>query len=205
LSKSDIIKKACLSLNDNDKDKCKRIINEYPFEYIHAATRSYTKAKLITVFIRDGFVDRYSGEKLIFPGALMVLSKELPEEFPYHRNWKMSQCHIAWWQLFPTVDHIKPIARGGTNDYDNLVCTSMLRNSAKTNFTLEELGWRIYPAGNYSDWDGMTNWFMQYVDDNKYLLDSNYIKEWYRTAKSVLNSPKLIKEGDTFVDEFDRG
>ena len=189
MSKNEIIKRVCLALNDNDKDKCKRIINnEYPFKYIQAKNRIYTKEKLMTIFVRDGFIDRYSGEKLVFPGALMVLSKELPEEFPYQKNWKMSECHIGWWQLFPTVDHINPIARGGTNDYDNLVCTSMLRNSAKNNFTLEELGWNIYPAGNYNDWDGMTNWFMKYVDEKEYLLKSNYVKEWYRAAQSVLNS-----------------
>lgn len=76
---------------------------------------------------------------------------------------------------------------GGTNDYDNLVCTSMLRNSEKTNFTLEELGWCIYPPGDYHDWDGMTNWFIQYVIENGYLMESNYIKKWYIAAKSVLN------------------
>lgn len=188
MAKSDIIQDVCLALNENDKDKCKSIINrEYPFKYVQPENRSYTKEKLMKIFIRDGFIDRYSGEKLIFPGTLMVLSKEIPEEFPYHKNWKMSECHIGWWQLFPTVDHIMPIARGGTNDYDNLVCTSMLRNSAKTNFTLEELGWCIYPPGDYHDWDGMTNWFIQYVIENGYLMESNYIKKWYIAAKSVLN------------------
>jgi hypothetical protein len=118
----------------------------------------------------------------------MVLSKELPEDFPYQLHWKMSECHIAYWQLFPSVDHILPIARGGDNNEDNLVCTSMLRNLAKSNFTLEELGWTTYPKGNINEWDGMTKWFIEYVDKNKYLLETKYIKDWYITAKRVLES-----------------
>ena len=95
----------------------------------------------------------------------------------------MSECHIAWWQLFPTVDHIIPIARGGKNESENLVCTSMLRNSAKGNFVLEELNWELFPPGNYSKWDGMTDWFVQYVYINRELLECHYIDEWYKAVK----------------------
>lgn len=51
----------------------------------------------------------------------------------------MSECHIVYWELFPTIDHIVPVARGGRNSEENWVSTSMLRNSAKFNGTLEEL------------------------------------------------------------------
>jgi len=187
MSNSEIIESVCLALNENNKEECKRIINEdYPFNYVDIQSRHYSHKKLMQLFIRDGFIDRYSGDKLVFPGALMVLSKELPVDFPYQQNWKMSECHIGWWHLFPTADHIMPIARGGHNDYDNLVCTSMLRNSAKSNYTLEELGWTLYDKGDFNEWDGMTSWFIQYVDRNTQLLEIKYIKDWYKAAKRVL-------------------
>jgi hypothetical protein len=36
------------------------------------------------VFLRDGFLDRYTGSRLIFPATLRMLSQLLPEEFPAH-------------------------------------------------------------------------------------------------------------------------
>ncbi|HEY5562785.1 MAG TPA: HNH endonuclease [Clostridiaceae bacterium] len=183
MTKSSIVLSVCIALNEGDKVKCKKIINDnYPFKYKETKCRSYTKIKLTRVFIRNGFIDRYSGEKLVFPGTLMILSKELPIEFPYQKNWKMTECHIAYWHMYPTADHITPIARGGTNDEDNLVTTSMLRNSSKSNFTLEELGWKLYPQGDIKEWDGLIKWFIDYVDKHNTLLEDNYIKEWYRAA-----------------------
>ncbi|MFF0818704.1 HNH endonuclease [Rhodococcus sp. NPDC003318] len=52
----------------------------------------------------------------------------------------MSQTHFAYWELFPTIDHIVPVTRGGADDESNWVTTSMLRNSAKAHWTLDELG-----------------------------------------------------------------
>ena len=61
----------------------------------------------------------------------------------------------------PTIDHIIPVAKGGTNDEDNLVTTSMLKNSAKSLHSLSELGWRLYPEGDLKEWDGLTKWFLE--------------------------------------------
>ena len=62
----------------------------------------------------------------------------------------------------------------------------MLRNSAKGNFLLKELGWNVLPPGNYSEWDGMTEWFIKYVDVNRDLLKCGYIEEWYKAAKKFI-------------------
>ena len=187
MSKCDVITLACEALSEGQLAKSKEIIKlRYPFDMVGTKQRQYSKAKLLQIFIRDGFIDRYSGEKLIFPGALRVLSELMPKEFPYQEHWKMSECHIAWWQLFPTIDHKVPIARGGNNDIENLVCTSMLRNSAKGNFLLEELKWEMFPSGNYSEWDGMTDWFIQYVNENRDLLKCGYIEEWYKAVKKFI-------------------
>ena len=187
MSKCDAITLACEALSRGQLDESKEIIKEkYPFDMVETKQWNFSKAKLLQIFVRDGFIDRYSGEKLIFPGALRVLSELMPEEFPYQEHWKMSECHIAWWQLFPTIDHKVPIARGGSNNNENLVCTSMLRNSAKGNFTLEELSWELFPAGNCNEWDGMMGWFVQYVDANKDLLECRYIEEWYKAVKKFM-------------------
>ncbi len=118
---------------------------EYPFSSLSNTGRKYTPDQMMTIFIRDGFIDRYSGTRLVFPGTLRLLSRLLPTEFPFHTNWKMSECHIMYWELFPTVDHICPVARGGSDDESNWVTTSMLRNSAKSNWLLSELDWKLFP------------------------------------------------------------
>jgi len=58
-------------------------------------------------------------------------------------------------RLFPTIDHVVPVARGGADDETNWVATSMLRNSANANWTLAELGWALRPASRDDTWDSM--------------------------------------------------
>ncbi len=133
--------------------------------------------------MRDGFIDRYTGQRLIFPGVLRVLSLLLPRDFPFHPHWRTTETHPAFWELSPTLDHVVPIAFGGADDESNLVTTSMLRNSAKANWTLEELGWKLYPAGRYEDWDGLTAWFREYVAAHEDCLRDRAIARWYRLAR----------------------
>lgn len=70
----------------------------------------------------------------------------------------MDKTHPAYWELFPALDHVLPVCRGGRDDQDNLVSTSMLRNSTKSNWTLDELGWSIHPPGDMKHWDGLLAW-----------------------------------------------
>ena len=155
---------------------------EYPLLSQSATGRKYTELTCTRIFIRDGFLDRYSGQQLVFPGALRLLSLLLPAEFPAHPNWKMSESHMIYWELYPTIDHIIPVARGGADDQTNLVCTSMLRNSAKSNWTLEELGWILLPPGDYTQWDGLTGWLLKYIQHDPTHLQDKYIKRWHSAA-----------------------
>ena len=175
------IQEVCTALSEKNIIKGKEIIqSQYPHKKPLKTRKSFTKKAQVEIFIRDGFIDRYSGDKLIFPGVLCILSAMLPDVFPYQTNWKTDECHQAWWNLFPSIDHVIPLAFGGTNEKENLVCTSMKRNMAKSTSTLEEIGWKIFPEGNLEDWDGMLDWFISYVNENPEILQNNDVKNWYK-------------------------
>ena len=189
----DAIKNACQKVSDERLDDAKEIImQDYPFKPLDNAGRDYTEAEKTKVFRDDGFIDRYSGEKLVYPPVLRILSYLMPKEFPFHKNWKMSECHIAYWELVPTIDHKKPVSRGGEDEYKNWITTSQLGNSAKSNWTLEELGWKLKASGNLKNWDGMLVWFMEYVKENK-MQKVSYIKNWYNAALEYYKDKVLYK------------
>jgi 5-methylcytosine-specific restriction endonuclease McrA len=136
----------------------------------------------VNQFRRDGFTDRYFGDRLIFPGTLMALSVLLGQSFPYHRNWKQSETHPAFYELYPTIDHVIPLARDGKDDESNMVTTSMLRNSAKANWLLEELGWPVDRAPVAPSWDGLLGWFMDASVAHEALRQHVAIQQWRRAA-----------------------
>ncbi|QTA91208.1 HNH endonuclease domain-containing protein [Desulfonema magnum] len=148
--------------------------------------RQYSEYKKTKVFCRDGFIDRYSGEKMVFPPVLRLLSNIMPIEFPFHKNWKMSECHLAYWQLLPTIDHVIPVTRGGEDKASNWVCTSQLRNSIKSSWLLKEVGWKLHKPGDVKEWDGLLNWFMSYIDMHPEAKDDKYINSWHRAAKRAI-------------------
>ena len=184
--KSEIVLDVAISILNNDIAKAKAIIDdEYPHEYFEVEKRTYTMAQKMGQFIKDGFIDRYTGQKLLNPGMLKVISCYFPKEFPYQSHWKMTETHAAYWDLVPTIDHVYPIAQGGHDDEKNWVTTSMKNNSIKSNYTIEEIHWTLYPQGEISEWDGLTKIFMKIVDANIELLKDNYIKGWYNVSKKL--------------------
>jgi hypothetical protein len=140
--KVDALAATCAALLNDDNEAAVSLINErYPFVPVLRDSRGITTARALTVYVRDGFIDRYSsGKRLIFPGTLRLLSELMPLQFPFHPNWKMNACHLAYWEHSPVIDHVEPLARGGSNVDTNLVTTSAVMNARKANFTLEELG-----------------------------------------------------------------
>ena len=158
------------------------ILHGFPHNPIARIRREYTTGQRMQVFSRDAFVDRYSGNRLLFPGASRVLSLVLPNEFPYQAHWKTDETHMAYWYYYPTVDHVTPIARGGTNSDDNLVTTSQLRNSAKSHWTVDELGWALCPPGDLDSWDGLLSQTIEYVNSDESLLDDSVLRKWYEAA-----------------------
>lgn len=192
MDKSSVILSIATMLLENNKSAARKIIcEEYPHIYFEIEKRTYTIAQKMNQFIRDGFIDRYTGKKLINPGILKILSYYFPEEFPYDAHWKMSETHIAYWELIPTIDHIYPIARGGQDSEQNWVTTSMKNNSIKSNYTVDEIHWTVHPKGNIADWDGLTRVFMTLVDNDKELLKDAYIRNWYKVSQSAFSQLNL--------------
>lgn len=85
--KSEVVARICGRLEAGDKSGAQAIArDEYRFECPASAGRKCSERQMMAVFARDGFVDRYSGKRLVLPGALRLLSRLLPEEFPFHSN-----------------------------------------------------------------------------------------------------------------------
>jgi hypothetical protein len=179
----------CDALSQGNTDHATRLAQlRMPFSPFECDIEKYSKSQSIQIFLRDGFIDRYSGQPFVFTETLRLLSKLLPAEFPFHSNWEMTRCHFMYWKYFPTIDHLDPRARGGGVNDSNLMTTSMLRNSAKSNWTLDELEWKIYPSGELSNWDGLTTWFLSYTGRHPTERDHRYLREWYSAAKRALNA-----------------
>jgi 5-methylcytosine-specific restriction endonuclease McrA len=189
--KSHIVRQVCEALAAGDRVKASTIARrDYPFAPQNKGKRSFSALAATSVFLRDGFIDRYAGTQLVYPGALRLLSRLLPAEFPAHPNWKSSESHIIYYELFPTVDHIHPVARGGVNTPDNWATTSMILNSAKANWTLQELNWTLRPPGDSAAWDGMLHWFLEFIARSPEHLADNYIKTWHSVGARAIKSDR---------------
>lgn len=73
------------------------------------------------------------------------------------------------------VDHLVPVARGGVDAEPNRVSTSTLRNSAEAHWTLDELGWSLTAPGNHRVWEGLSGWFVGYVEAHPELMAVKYL------------------------------
>lgn len=186
--KADILASCCAMIASGALHEAAALMaRDYPFTPIVRNGRQYTATQSMQVFLRDGFIDRYSGKKLVFPGALRLLSILMPAAFPFQPNWKSDSCHFAYYELFPTIDHHIPVARGGLDEMENWISTSMLRNAAKANFTIEELGWPLHPCGDLGAWDGLTGWFLQQSEIRPEIRTDPYLARWLKAAQSRLD------------------
>jgi 5-methylcytosine-specific restriction endonuclease McrA len=183
---SSALEAVCAALAVNGTDNAHQILTtRYPHARAVEVTRTYSAAQKFAVFRRDGFIDRYTGRRLVNPGVLRLIHVLSPEVFPFHTNWKMTETHIAFWELLPTIDHVVPVAREGADDETNWVTTSMRTNSAKGMWTLDELGWQLQAPGDMCAWDGLTGWFVKYLTNNPLLgADTNakYVRSWFNVS-----------------------
>lgn len=186
-TRTDALANVCRRLADGALEEAASLLRrDYPFAPEPITPRQYGPLESTRVFVRDGFIDRYTGERLVYPPVLRVLSFLLPAEFPFHPNWKADLTHPAYWEMGATVDHVVPMARGGADEESNWVTTSMAHHSARLNRTLEELGWSLVPPGDVAEWDGMMRWFLEYAEAHRETLAYSAIRMWHRAACRVL-------------------
>lgn len=199
-SKADVLHDVCAALKPGDPSSAKAILkSQYPFVRVEKIVRrySYSERLAMDLFLRDGFIDVYTGKRLVNPGVLRLLHVVLGDDFPAHPNWQASESHRAFWELFPTVDHLKPVSRGGCHEESNWVTASMLSNQAKAQWTLEELGWERLPPGDVNEWDGLSRWLVKYLETNQTVLPQaaqphgRYIGRWLRATKAALEAGRL--------------
>jgi len=182
------VAEVCRALMADEVDSATETLRKsYPFTGASATKRKYGPMQATQVFVRDGFIDRYTGFRVVFPPVLRAISVVMSEDFPYHPNWKMDVTHPAYWELTPTIDHLVPACRGGADDESNWVTTSMARNSAKGNWTLEDLGWSIHEPGDMSEWDGLIYWYLEFTDLRPDVLVDNSMKQWRKAALAALH------------------
>lgn len=186
MSTAEALRQVCELLSSGDSASAAEILSAaFPPALAFTPRSPWPLPRLTKVFVRDGFTDRYFGEPLVFPGALRALSVLSPSLFPYHRNWKQSLTHPAYWSHYPTIDHVVPVARGGADDETNVVTTSMLRNAAKSNWLLSELGWPTSSAPMNDTWDGLVAWFCREYEKSERLRYEPSLRQWYKAAKSA--------------------
>ena len=198
-SKADVLRAVCDALDVGDSASAREKLSEkYPFKPVETIARRYSVSDSMKQFLRDGFIDRYTGNRLVNPGVLRLLHVLLGDDFPAHTNWKVSETHPAFWELFPTIDHRVPISRGGVDDPDNWVTASMLSNRVKDQWTLEDLGWELHPPGNLKDWDGLSRWLVNYLEVNAAELENadeihrRYIQRWLTATKAALEAQPQV-------------
>lgn len=189
LDKPAAIAEVCRALSERGAEAAVEVLRrEYAFKPDPITTRRYGPVESTRVFVRDGFVDRYTGTRVVFPPVLRVLSVALPAEFPYHPNWKTDMTHPAYWEVGATIDHLVPVTRGGRDDDANWITASMASNSAKMNWSLEELGWTLHPPGDFQAWDGLIRWFLDYGTTHPEVLTNGSVRQWHRAAKLAVGA-----------------
>jgi hypothetical protein len=126
----------------------------YPRREIGARSEP-SETVIVSIYKRDRFHCRYCGCKVIPTQIMRLVSEVFPDEFPYHPNWKGGETHPAIASRSPSLDHVVPWTKGGTNDPENLVCACWICNQIKGDLTHEQIGWELRPIPE-TDWDGLT-------------------------------------------------
>jgi len=188
MHKVEVIVAVCDALTRDGPEAAAELLNRnYPFAPAVVSKRRFQHLDYTRVFVRDGFLDRYTGHRLLFPPVLRMLSHALPgRSCPYHPNWKASETHPAYWELGATIDHLIPVSLGGPDEPANWVTTSMARNNAKMNSALSDLGWTLQAPGAFSQWDGMLRWCLRYAGGHPESLHGG-VRLWIQAGETALS------------------
>lgn len=50
---------------------------------------------------------------------------------------------------------------------------------------MEQLNWKLYPAGDMAEYDGLTKLFVKLTENNLELFEDAYIKRWYKLSTDL--------------------
>ena len=97
MDRTQTIANVCRAVADDALDEAASLLRrDYPFAPEAVTKRRYGPVESTRVFVRDGFLDRYTGDRLVFPPVLRLLSIVLPRDFPFHPNWKTESFPARW-------------------------------------------------------------------------------------------------------------
>lgn len=196
-SRCDVIARSCaLLLLGRQSEAIALVATEYPLEGGPIPESSYSGERLVEPSIpvelrcprkaaskqalallhaRDGYMDRYTGARLIAPCVFKLIGHvdhgPLRGVLPYDvnggrgvpaRRGRRAICHQAGFELYASYEHVRPISVGGADELPNLVSAAFDTNSAKGNETWAP----ACPPGALADWAGLTDWFLEYTERN---------------------------------------
>ena len=108
------------------------------FTGILETNKSFSKYES-QIYKRDGYQCRYCGLRVIDTKSLLKMEKMVGKQI-FRVKGKNSERHGVALALRATIDHVKPLSRGGRTRIDNLVTSCWSCNYGKLNATLEQLG-----------------------------------------------------------------
>ncbi len=117
--------------------------------------RMPTTAEKARIHARDGYQCRFCGIPVIRKEIRQKIATAYPGAVPWG-NTNATQ-HAAFQCMWAQYDHILPHARGGNNDFDNIILTCSACNFGRMSYTLEEVG-LLDPRQREpyrSSWDGL--------------------------------------------------
>jgi len=122
-----------------------------------STTRMPSPKKQTEIFQRDGWRCRYCGTRVISRAARKVFILNFPVETHWVSSYKYGG-HSALLSQGVSLDHIRPISRGGDNEPDNFVTACGTCQFGRNQWTLEEVGF-TNPKDRppvVDGWDGLT-------------------------------------------------
>ncbi len=121
--------------------------------------KNFSKTQQLAVWNRDAWHCRYCLAPVFFSPALKLLEELAPGHSYYHRNGKAGAMLPLFQWGWASVDHIRPVTRGGTNEESNLVTACWRCNLSKNDSAPETVAppREITPDLAALRWDGLSS------------------------------------------------
>jgi hypothetical protein len=173
------IARICVELSSGNLGTAARIAEQElatPSDFSYH--RRYTPKEQTRLFLRDGFIDRFSGDRLVFPPVLLLVSLHLKIQFPYHPSLQPPECHPMYWDLEPTIVQLTADTEGHLPRPSDLnwITTSIRRAAIKGDQDAQTLGWALYPAGDVAKWDGLLLWFVEFAEKTNTFKSQDFLQ-----------------------------